>query len=310
MSREAGRIISLLPGGTEILLALGLGDHIVGVSHDCRWPNHLARVPRVTSTMIAASATSSQIDDEVTGRVAERLPLYQLDHQLIENLAPDLIVTQDHCEVCAVSLTEVNKLVATCSLSCPVVTLQPTRLQHLFDDVAAVSEAAGRLQAGAELLVSLRERLARVHKAVSGQPVKDVLCVEWIEPLMSAGNWVPDVVAAAGGAPLLATAGEYSSYRSWSEIDKLTPDAVVVAPCGFDRQRTIRELRDCLTRPHWQRLLERPVFVLDGNRHLNMVGPSLIDSTEILARILHPACSEWKQEVFSSEPELLEPVQL
>jgi iron complex transport system substrate-binding protein len=288
------RIVSLISSATEMLYALGLGDNVVAVSHECDWPPEITKKPRATTSNIDASRPSGEIDVQVRSKLAAGEPLYGIDGDLIAALRPGLIVTQAQCDVCAVRLDDVRAMIATRPelQATQLVSLQPNRLDEIFEDVLRVGEATGAAAAAEDFVAELKARVARVRQNVArqlqSQPRRRVAIIEWTEPLMLAGNWTPELVEIAGGYCPLAIAGEHSRYHNWSEVAAFDPEAIVVAPCGFDLQRAILEARPLQRLPGWQDTSAARagrIFALDGNAYLNRSGPRIVDTLEILAEL-------------------------
>lgn len=289
------RIASLLASGTEILHSLGLKDRVVAISHECDFPPELLHLPRVTSAAIDASRSSAEIDVEVRQRSLQGLPLYRIDVDRLCELAPDLIVTQAQCEVCAVSYSEVIKAIAGRPQlrNSQVVSLQPTTLDGIYHDVQAVADAADVSENGTKVVSRLRDRVESIRRETQTIPASKrprVACIEWISPLMLAGNWTPNLIELAGGqSPVRA--GEHSGYGSWDELSRYGPEVVVIIPCGFDLDRAEAESRILDAVPQWPDLpavKSGRVFLADGNAYFNRSGPRIIDSLEILAGLIHP----------------------
>jgi len=271
------KIVSLLPAATEIACALGLREGLVARSHECDHPEDVGALPALTRARVDSSLPSAELDEQVRRIVAERLPIYMLDEARLAGLAPDVVVTQEACEVCAISYEQVMGSLRRTAANARVVSLQPTRLADVLADVVAVAAACGVPERGRALVEGLKVRLEGV---VRPAPRPRVAVVEWLAPPMLAGHWVPDTIAAAGGEPVGPPAGEPSPYATWDEIRALRADAVVVAPCGFDLSRTVEEagpLRDTL------RGLAPRVLLMDGNAYLNRPGPRLVDAAETIA---------------------------
>jgi iron complex transport system substrate-binding protein len=271
------RIVSLLPAATEIVSALGLLDCLVGRSHECDFPDEVLDLPALTRSRVDTSLASEALDHEVRRVVTERLPIYVLDDERLAELRPDIVVTQDACEVCAVAKDQVVGSLRRIAIDAAVVCLLPTRLEHVFGDMLSVAQACSIEGRGRRVVAELRARMDVVRGA---SPRPRVAVVEWLAPPMLAGHWVPDAVEAAGGHPLGPEPGERSAYVSWNAIRNLQPDAVVVAPCGFDLARTDRE-----SRPFAEilRSLAPRVLLLDGNAYLNRPGPRIVEAIETLA---------------------------
>jgi iron complex transport system substrate-binding protein len=273
------KIVSLLPAATEIVSALGLLDALVGRSHECDHPEEVVDLPALTRARVASSLPSAELDAQVRRIVQERLPIYMLDEARLAALAPDVVVTQAACEVCAISYDQVAASLRRTAPGARVVSLEPARLGDILADVRKVAEACGVARRGDTVVADLERRLTTLRSG-AGEARPRVAVVEWLAPAMLAGHWVPDIVAAAGGVALGPRPGLASPYASFDEIRALRPDAVIVAPCGFDLERTAREavpLAETL-----QSLAPR-VLLMDGNAYLNRPGPRLVDAAEAIA---------------------------
>jgi iron complex transport system substrate-binding protein len=291
------RIVSLISSATEILYLLGLGQRVVGVSHECDYPPEVAAKPRLTRSLVEAAAPSGAIDEQVRSLAAEQSALYAIDVERLAELAPDLIVTQAQCDVCAVRYEDVMAAVRdTPALhGTPVVALNPSRLSDVFEDIVRLGEAAGTLAAAREAVAQLESRVEQVRATSRALPPSRrprVACLEWIEPPMLAGNWMPELVDGAGGdAGDLVQANQHSTYADWKRIVAFDPQVVVVMPCGFDLERTIAEAQVLIGVPGWSGMSavrQGRVFAVDGNAYFNRSGPRLVDSLEILAHLFHP----------------------
>ena len=243
------RIVSLISSATEMLYALGLGNQVVAVSHECDWPPEIAGKPRATISNIDTGRPSSEIDQQVKQKLAAGEPLYGIDADLIASLRPDLIVTQAQCDVCAVRLDDVRAMIATRPelQATKLVSLQPNRLGDIFQDLLRLGDATGQAAAAERFVAKLKARVDRVQQRVAGelqsQARRRVAIIEWTEPLMLAANWTPELVAIAGGDCPLTIAGEHSGYHAWPAVAAFDPEVIVVAPCGFDLPRSIHEAR-------------------------------------------------------------------
>ena len=238
------RVASLLPSATEMVHFAGAGDALVGVTHECDYPPGAERLPRLTSSEIEShNMTSAEIDAAVEGRMTDAGSIYALDARLLEELAPDLILTQGLCDVCAVS-TNVVKIVASKLKSTPeILSLNPASLRDVLDDAVRVGETLGRGQETRDKVAALEERLTDVRETVAGLPRPRVGCIEWLDPPFSAGHWVPEMVGIAGGEELLARPGEPSARLTWDEVFEAAPEVLVLMPCGFDSRRAAEEAR-------------------------------------------------------------------
>ncbi len=289
------RIVSLLSSATEILFGIGASEDVVAISHECDYPPEAVSRPRATRSLIDSSRPSSEIDEQVKRRLESGEALYEMDRELIRRLKPDLIVTQAQCDVCAVKYQDVLDFVAAESAlaTTKVLALNPQFLADIFDDVLRVGEAAGRRLAAQQFNYELLKRQMRVVSRVHGAPHPQprVAVLEWTEPLMGAGNWTPDLVQAAGGQPLFGRSGEHSTYIDWPDVVASRPDVLIVAPCGFNLQRSTAEAQRILNLPGYRELPAAAAgrtFVLDGNAYLNRSGPRIIDTLEILAHLIRP----------------------
>lgn len=286
------RVVSLIASATEIVHGLSRGGWLVGRSHECDFPAEVLRVPALTAPKFKVEGSSAEIDARVREIVREGLSVYRVDAEALAALDPDVILTQDHCEVCAVSLADVEA--ATCTWTgrpVQIVSLKPDSLADAYADIRKVAQALEAPETGDTLIRQMRERIAAVAARVVEQPRPRVAFIEWAEPLMAGGNWMPELVEAAGGRNLFGTAGEHSDWMQWDEIRAADPDAIVVAPCGYDLARCLRELPLLQARPGWADLAavrSGRVYFADGNAYFNRPGPRLADTVEILAEMLHP----------------------
>jgi iron complex transport system substrate-binding protein len=273
------RIVSLLPSATEIVYALGLDDQLFGVTDECDWPEAARGKRVVVRSRQPAGMTPGQIDDWVRAE-APNGGLYRLDDEAIAEIEPELLLTQDLCRVCAVPTDDVDAALARIGCPATVVTLEPQRLDEVITSVAAVADAAGEPVLGRELVAALRRRLDAVREAVAGRPPVSTLVLEWLDPPYTAGHWLPDVITAAGGEPLLADAGGRSRASTWDEVLRTVPDVVVLAPCGMPSAEAIAQAGDLVP----AELLGRRVVAVD----LARPGPRLVDCVEAIAAVLHP----------------------
>jgi iron complex transport system substrate-binding protein len=285
------RIVSLLPSATEIVFGLGLGEQLVGATHECDYPPEALAKPRVTSTGLPADALSSRaIDDGINQLLGEGSSIYHLDADLLERLQPDLILTQELCDVCAVAYTEVNRAAASVSSHPQVVNLEPNNLGQVLDTIRQVGDLTGLSDRAAEYVRALQARVDTVSsltRLVANRP--RVYCMEWLDPPMRAGHWVPELVELAGGHEGLGNHGEPSTKTSWQSIVEYQPEVIVLMPCGFDLPRTIAEAQLLSGNPAWAGLpavRDAQVWAVDGSAYFSRPGPRLVDGLEILAHIL------------------------
>lgn len=285
------RIVSLLPAATEMLVALGFEAEIVGRSHECDTPESLSAIPVCTRTPIDASASSREIDRQVKDILQAGLSLYEVDLERLAALQPDLIVTQTQCEVCAISFSELEKQAASQLGEVNIISLSAQDLGGIWDDLRQLAQALDVREQGDRLIFRLQQRLAKIAGSVH-DPQRRVLCLEWLDPLMGAGNWVPELVEMAGGIPLLGKVGEHSEWINWEQIQAADPELIILSPCGFSLAQTQANLAVLSDAPQWQSLAavqNQQVYLVDGNHYLTRPGPRLADSAEILAEIIHPA---------------------
>lgn len=287
------KIVSLLPSATEIVCQLGLGDELVGVTHECDYPPFVQDLPKVTRTLIPHDATSLQIDALVRERLKSQKALYTLDMPTLERLQPDLLVTQALCDVCAVAEEEVNA--AACSLPGQprVVNLEPMRLSEVFDCIRLVGDAAGISDRATGVIAALKLRVDDVierNYSLTNRP--RVVLLEWIDPPFSSGHWSPELVRLAGGIEGIGREGERSRTTDWEEIVRFDPEFLIVACCGFNIERTMLDIPRLRQYPRFHDLTcvrRDQVYVVDGNSYFSRPGPRLVDSLELLAHTLHPA---------------------
>ncbi len=290
------RIVSLLSAATEILYALGLGDRVVGVSHECDFPPEVADKPRVTRSHIDDSASSRGIDDQVRRMAGGGQSLYDIDEPALARLAPDLVVTQAQCDVCAVKYDDVVATVERLwpQRQIPVVALNPMSLADIFFDIRRVGDATGSSEVATAFVGELQRRVAAVRDKTTGLAPDErprTAIIEWIDPPMLAGNWMPELLEIAGGRCELTTPGRHSHYVAWEELVLFDPQVIVVSPCGFDLSRTLAEARTLTSFNNWTQLSairDRRTYAVDGHAFFNRSGPRIVDSLEILAHLLHP----------------------
>ena len=287
------RIVSLIASATEIVCALGFEDRLVGRSHECDHPPSVARLPVCSSSKVEVGAAGRAIDDQVRAIVADGLSVYRVDPGTLDRLAPTVVVTQTQCEVCAVSLKDVEAAVCELVGSRPrIVSLEPMSLPDIWSDIRTVASALDAPERGEALVDRLTAGLDTVQaQAAAEGTLPSIGCIEWIDPLMAAGNWVPELVERAGGVDVLGKAGEHSGGLSIEALAAADPDVIAVMPCGWDIERSRREMPPLTSHPVWPRLSavrNGRVFMTDGNQYFNRPGPRVVESAEILADILHP----------------------
>lgn len=295
------RIISLLPSSTEIVCALGFENRLVGRSHECDFPESVKRLPVCTEPKFNPLGTGSDIDQRVKAIVQEGLSVYRVHTETLKQLQPEVIITQSQCEVCAVSMRDVEDAVCEWVGSRPqIVSLEANGLSDVWRDMRRVAEALEVPERGVELVSRLIRRTAAVAEKARSLPERPtVACIEWIEPLMAAGNWMPELVEMAGGVNLFGEAGKHSPWLAWDQLVQKDPEVILVQPCGFDIQRTREEIPALMRNPEWSQLRavrSQRVYLADGNQYFNRPGPRLVESLEILAEVLHPAVFHFGHE--------------
>ena len=287
------RIVSLLPSATEIVAALGFQEALVGRSHECDFPEGVERVPVCTAPKINPSVSTREIHASVEDLVRRGLSVYRVDAERLRELSPTHIVTQVQCEVCAVSLAEVEEALARWSAPRPLlISLNAASLEGVWRDIERVADGLGSPQRGRELSAQLRaqaEEIARKARSIAPRP--RVATIEWLSPLMSAGNWIPELIEMAGGSNLFGQSGRHSPWLSWEDLRAADPDQIILFPCGFSLERLRQEIDLVTGLPGWDSLSavrSRQVFLAEGNQLFNRPGPRLADTLEALAEILHP----------------------
>ena len=288
------RILSLIPSSTEIVCALGFENQLIGRSHECDFPSSVQKLSSCTAPKFKVEGTSAEIDQRVKSILKNALSVYQIDEKKLQQMQPDIIITQAQCEVCAVSLKDVENAVCEWVESRPqIVSLEPNQLSDIWKDFINIAEALGVKEQGHELVSQLKQRMNKIAQKTINFPQKPtVVCIEWIEPLMSAGNWMPELIEMGGGINLFGVAGEHSPWMSWEQLLEANPDVILVMPCGFNLARSKAEMSSLSQKPEWLQLNaveNQQVYLTDGNQYFNRPGPRLVESLEIIAEILHPA---------------------
>jgi iron complex transport system substrate-binding protein len=297
--RTALQIVSFLPSATEMACALGLSDQLVGITHECDYPPEIAGKPVVVRNALPIETMSQpQVDAAVAQRMRDGLSLYEVDEKLLQELAPDLILTQNLCQVCAPSGNEVSHAVNLLPKKPQILWLTPTSLEEIFANVRELGEATGRAKEAEELIATGRARLektAAVTRNLSRRP--RVFCMEWLDPVYCSGHWVPEMVKLAGGVDALAREGEDSVRIPWDDVVQWAPEVLVVTPCGFNLEKVIEQTQQLPSYPGWSELpavREGRVYAVDANSYFARPGPRVVDGTELLAHLIHPELFRWK----------------
>jgi len=273
---------------------LGLESHLSGRSHECDYPESVAELPVLTSPRYKVSddQENSQIHQSVTELLKNALSIYEVDEENLLKIQPDVILTQDHCEVCAVSLSDLSQsLRSELGKSCDIISASPIDLRSMLESFQTVAGQLGVAERGEELVQSIRQRFSHLQQITGDLQKPNVVAIEWIDPLMTGGNWMPELIDIAGGVSMLATAGEHSPFISWDKIRAADPDFLLILPCGYPIRRTLPEMQTLETNPGWNSLnavQSGNVYILDGNHYFNRPGPRVADSAEILAQLFHP----------------------
>ena len=295
-STPVERIVTTLPSATEIVCLLGLEDKLVGITHECDYPATVRAKPVVMRSVFdATKMTSKEIDDEVISRVTRGQSIYEIDETLLRSLKPDLIITQELCEVCATPLREVAKVISSINSPRPrTLSLTPHNLEDVIEDILRVGDATGSSARAIQVAGTLSERVKRVRDKCEALPEKEkprVFCLEWLDPIYNSGHWMPELVKYAGGVEALGSLGEPSRAVAWDEVLHVDPEVLFVTVCGYDVGRTLNEIATLTSREGWNELnavKKGRVYVLDSPSYFSRSGPRLVDGLEILAYLLHP----------------------
>ena len=292
------RVLSLLSSTTEIIYALGCGDRLVGRSHECDYPEEVSDLPICTTPKFNVDGTSREVDDEVKSLVQNALSIYYINEKLLKELKPDIIFTQSQCEVCAVSLSDVeNALKNITGLSSSVISVEPNSIEDIFNDILTIAEILNVRSKGKELIDLIKAKLDNTKDVVYQISSPSVAAIEWIDPLMAAGNWVPQLIKVAGGKNLFGEAGKHSPWMKYNDLIKQDPEIIIVMPCGYDIKKSLIEIKTLESKKEWGSLKavsNRNVYITDGNQFFNRPGPRIIESLEILLEIIHSDFSKSK----------------
>lgn len=286
------RVVSLIASATEMVCALGCEALLVGRSHECDHPSTVLSLPPLTEPKFPTDGASAQIDERIREILRSALSVYRVYPEKLDAVRPDVIITQSQCQVCAVSQRDVDEAVAQLVASKPkVVSLSPNSLDDIWRDIRAVADALKVGERGEKLVAELQSKMAAIANRSASLPRRSIACIEWIEPLMAAGNWMPSLCDMAGADALFGEANRHSPWMEYRDLQARDPDIIVVLPCGFDIPRTRSEMAALTARPGWQNLRAvqaGEVYLADGNQYFNRPGPRIVESLEILAEIVHP----------------------
>jgi len=298
------KIVTLIPSATEIVAFLGQKNLIVGRSHECDYPKDLNKIKKLTSPKINIDGTSGEIHNQITRIIQNSLSVYKVDVGELKKLNPDVVITQAHCEVCAVSFSEVEKIVASyMNKKTKIISLQPNTLDDVFNDIYRVAKGLNIDEITTKNLIKpLEERVKNIQIKSLNQKKKTIACIEWIDPLMAAGNWIPEMVKISGGEDVFGKSGKDSHWIKFDEIQGYNPEIIIFLPCGYNIKKTKNEVDSLLKNEKWQNLKafkNKQIFIVDGNQFFNRPGPRLVESLEIFAEIIHPNIYEYNHKNFN-----------
>lgn len=298
----AQRIVSFLPSATEMVCALGLSEQLVGITHECDYPPEIeGKAVVVRKTLPIEKMTQREVDVAVSERIRDGLSLYEVDEKLLQELAPDLILTQDLCQVCAPSGNEVSQALNLLSTKPQILWLTPNSLEQIFANLGELGEATGQTKKAEELVAEGRARLEKTAAVTRNLPDRPrVFCMEWLDPVYCSGHWVPEMVRIAGGVDALSQEGADSVRILWDEVLEWKPEILIVTPCGFNLEQTIEQSQQLFTYPGWSSLpavLDGRVYAVDANSYFARPGPRVVDGTELLAHLIHPELFSWSGPV-------------
>jgi iron complex transport system substrate-binding protein len=286
------RIYSFIPSATEMVYALGLGDQLCGVTHECDYPPEAREKPIAIRSLIDTSSLGQrEIDDLVVESMVHGHGLYSIDKTLLLEKPPDIVIVQELCDVCSVSLRDVLSTMSNLSNSCQVVSLKPRGLKGMLDDILTVGKACGAEPAAEELVLSLEARIESVKQRARSLDRPRVFCVEWLDPVFASGHWVPEMVEIAGGKDALGLAGQDSRRMSWDRVIAFDPEVLILMPCGFDAQRTAEDVPLLSKNEGWRSITavkRGAIFATNGSAYYSRPGPRLVDGLELMARMIHP----------------------
>ena len=296
---EVRRIVSFLPSATEMACALGLSDQLLGITHECDYPPQIMGKPVVVRNVLPIeSMGQAEIDVAVTQRLRDGLSLYRVEETLMQDIAPDLILTQDLCQVCAPSGNEVTQLLKSLPSKPEILWLTPKSLEQIFDNLRELGAATGRSETAETLIAEGRARLGKIAAATRTLASRPrVFCMEWMDPVYCCGHWVPEMVRIAGGFDEIGREGADSVRVQWKDVLEWRPEVLIVMPCGFNLEKAVEEARRLRTYPGWDELpavRDGRVYAVDANSYFARPGPRVVEGTELLAHLLHPELFEWK----------------
>src|SRR5712692_4024382 len=295
----SARIVSFLPSATEMVCALGLGVQLVGVTHECDYPPEVEGKPVVVRNILPIEKMSQpEIDAAVTQRIRDGLSLYQVDEKLLQELAPDIILTQDLCQVCASSGNEVTQALSLLPKKPQILWLTPKSLEEIFDNLRELGQATGRVKEAEELITSGRARLEKIADATRNLSQRPrVFCMEWLDPVYCSGHWMPEMVEIAGGVDALARKGTDSVRIPWNDVVEWAPEVLIITPCGFNLDKVIELTPQLFNNPGWSELpavRDGRVYAVDAKSYFARPGPRVVEGTELLAHLIQPEFFQWQ----------------
>ena len=292
------RVLSLLSSTTEIVYALGCENLLVGRSHECDYPKSALKLPICTQPKFNVKGSSQEVDGEVKSILQNALSLYNIDENLLKKLKPDIILTQSQCEVCAVSEKDVIAVVENITGISPlIISVKPNCLEDVYNDIITIAEVLEVKNTGMDIVSSLKMRMKKTINFINHEVSLSVATIEWIDPLMAAGNWVPEMIKMTGAKNLFGEPGKHSPWMKYGDLLKKDPEVIIIMPCGYDIQKSIIEIKMLSKKKDWQKIRavkNDKVFITDGNQYFNRPGPRLVESLEILVEILNFKESNFK----------------
>ena len=292
------RVLSLLSSTTEVVYALGCEDQLVGRSHECDYPPAVMTLPICTKPKFNVDGSSIEVDGEVKSILQSALSVYYINEDLLKELKPDIILTQSQCEVCAVSEKDVKSVVENITgINPDIISVEPNSVKDIFKDIKIIAEALNVVDKGADLIDFMKNRIRTLKKSYDVKSELTVAAIEWIDPLMAAGNWVPELIEMAGGINLFGEAGKHSPWMEYKDLIEKDPQTIIIMPCGYNIQKSIFEIDSLIKQKGWQKInavQNNKVYITDGNQYFNRPGPRIIESLEILIEIFHNDKTDFK----------------
>ena len=292
------RVLSLLSSTTEVVYALGCEDQLVGRSHECDYPPEVMTLPICTKPKFNVDGSSIEVDGQVKSILQNALSVYYINEDLLKELKPDIILTQSQCEVCAVSEKDVKSVVKNITgINPDIISVEPNSVKDIFKDIKIIAEALNVVDKGADLIEFMKNRIRTLKKSYDDKSELTVAAIEWIDPLMAAGNWVPELIEMAGGINLFGEAGKHSPWMEYKDLIEKDPQTIIIMPCGYNIQKSIFEIDSLIKQKGWQKInavQNNKVYITDGNQYFNRPGPRIIESLEILIEIFHDDKTNFK----------------